>query len=77
MDCIVVHGVAKSWTRLSDFHFTSLQAREKGRGKVQRSTLQPQRTTLQPHSSTPLEDCPFRGDSPGVESVLSLEPGWI
>ena len=24
MDCIV-HGVAKSWTRLSDFHFTSLQ----------------------------------------------------
>ena len=23
MDCIV-HGVAKSWTRLSDFHFTSL-----------------------------------------------------
>ena len=22
MDCIV-HGVAKSWTRLSDFHFTS------------------------------------------------------
>ena len=25
MDCIV-HGVAKSWTRLSDFHFTSLSA---------------------------------------------------
>ena len=24
MDCIV-HGVAKSWTQLSDFHFTSLQ----------------------------------------------------
>ena len=24
MDCIV-HGVAKSWTRLSDFHFTLLQ----------------------------------------------------
>ena len=24
MDCIV-HGVAKSWTGLSDFHFTSLQ----------------------------------------------------
>ena len=24
MDCIV-YGVAKSWTRLSDFHFTSLQ----------------------------------------------------
>ena len=24
MDCIV-HGVAKSWTRLSDFHFTSLE----------------------------------------------------
>ena len=24
MDCIV-HGVAKSWTRLSDFHFFSLQ----------------------------------------------------
>ena len=23
MDCIV-HGVAKIWTRLSDFHFTSL-----------------------------------------------------
>ena len=23
MDCIV-HGVAKSWTRLGDFHFTSL-----------------------------------------------------
>ena len=23
MDCIV-HGVTKSWTRLSDFHFTSL-----------------------------------------------------
>ena len=23
MDCIV-HGVAKSWTQLSDFHFTSL-----------------------------------------------------
>ena len=22
MDCIV-HGIAKSWTRLSDFHFTS------------------------------------------------------
>jgi len=26
MDCIV-HGVAKSWTRLSDFHFTSLHFR--------------------------------------------------
>ena len=25
MDCIV-HGVAKSWIRLSDFHFTSLLA---------------------------------------------------
>ena len=24
MDC-VVHGVAKSWTLLGDFHFTSLQ----------------------------------------------------
>ena len=24
MDC-VVHGVAKSWTRLRNFHFTSLQ----------------------------------------------------
>ena len=24
MGCIV-HGVAKSWTRLSDFHFTSLR----------------------------------------------------
>ena len=24
MDCIV-HGIANSWTRLSDFHFTSLQ----------------------------------------------------
>ena len=23
MECIV-HGVAKSWTRLSDFHFTSI-----------------------------------------------------
>ena len=22
----IVHGVAKSWTRLSDFHFTSLPA---------------------------------------------------
>ena len=26
MDCIV-HGVAKSWTRLSDFHFISLQCK--------------------------------------------------
>ena len=25
MDCIV-HGVAKSWTQLSDFHFTSLHS---------------------------------------------------
>ena len=25
LNCIV-HGVAKSWTRLSDFHFTSLHA---------------------------------------------------
>ena len=24
MDCIV-HGVSKSWTQLSDFHFTSLE----------------------------------------------------
>ena len=23
MDCLV-HGVAKSWTRVSDFHFTTL-----------------------------------------------------
>ena len=26
MDCIV-HGVAKSWTQLSDFHFISLRTR--------------------------------------------------
>ena len=29
MDC-VGHGVAKSWTRLSDFHFTSLQDSNSG-----------------------------------------------
>ena len=31
IDCMV-HGVAKSWTRLSDFHFTYW--REWGRGRV-------------------------------------------
>ena len=29
MGCIV-HGVAKSWTRLSDFHFTALPLSQQG-----------------------------------------------
>ena len=33
MDCIV-HGVAKSWTRLSDFHFTSLSLFFDSAGKL-------------------------------------------
>ena len=30
MDCIV-HGVAKSWTRLSNFHFDGYKAKNKNR----------------------------------------------
>ena len=41
MDCIV-HGVTKSWTRLSDFHFTSLHSGiGKGLGIKGMSLLQP------------------------------------
>ena len=30
----IVHGVAKSWTQLSDFHFTSLHSRREGHGVI-------------------------------------------
>ena len=39
MDCIV-HGVAKSWTRLSDFHFTSFHGLSDEGGKCSQNSTQ-------------------------------------
>ena len=38
MDCIV-HGVAKSWTRLSDFHFTSFHGLSDEGGNAPKTAL--------------------------------------
>ena len=39
MDCIV-HGVTKSWTRLSDFHFTSFHGLSDEGGKCSKNITQ-------------------------------------
>ena len=45
MDCIV-HGVAKSWTRLNDFHFTSHHPQKVPSGLSQPTLQTPEATTI-------------------------------
>ena len=56
MDCIV-HGVTKSWTRLSDFHFFSTEAPEETPflRRVTEGTSEQSRGTNQP--SQPKSHC--------------------
>ena len=38
MDCII-HGFTKSWTQLSDFHFTSLQRNTNLQGRISEAEM--------------------------------------
>ena len=58
MDCIV-HGVAKSRTRLSDFHFPSLRMEK----------------AMAPHSSTLAWKIPWMEEPGGLQSMGSLGVG--
>ena len=60
VDCIV-HGVTKSWTRLSDFHF--------------HFSLDPREMAMAPHSSTLAWKIPWSEEPGGLQSMGSLRVG--